>query len=46
LEVAERMDAVVRRLQRDNHTLEEIAQMTGLPAEEVAKLARYDKPQE
>ncbi len=46
LEIAERMDAVVRRLRREDHTLEEIAQMTGLPAEEVAKLAGDGKPQE
>jgi hypothetical protein len=35
LEVAEKMDGVLRRLQREGNSLEEIARLTGYPLEQV-----------
>ena len=37
VEIAEKMDAVSRRLFDENHSIEEISKMTGLPIEEVQK---------
>jgi hypothetical protein len=37
LEIAEPMDVVLRRLQREGHTIEEIAGFTGYPSDQVVR---------